>query len=101
MRLWSGPPIDPTLDPATQSAILAIRSRRLRVQRRYARMLVSALLMTVLGAAGTMLVSGSSNPTPAAGPGVSTTAGDQSLNPSLQQQVKDLNDAARQLQHSP
>ena len=100
MRLWSGPPINPTLDPGTQSAILAIRSRRLRVQRRYARMLVSAIAMALLGAAGTMLVSGSSNPTPT-GPRASTTAGDQSLNPSLQQQVKDLKDAARQLQNSP
>jgi hypothetical protein len=56
--------------------------------------------MALLGAAGTMLVSGSSNPTPT-GPGVSTTAGDQSLNPSLQQQVKDLKDAARQVQNAP
>jgi hypothetical protein len=88
------------LDPRTQSAIQAIRSRRLRIQRRFARMLVSALVMALLGAGGTMLLSDGSNPAPNA-PGSSKASGDQSLNPDLTQQVKDLNDAARALRNAP
>ena len=98
MHLWSGPAIDPTLDPGTQSAILAIRSRRLRVQRRFARMLVSAVLLALLGAGATQLLGGSSSePT---GSGVSHVAPEDSL-PGLNKQVHVLKNAARQLQQAP
>jgi hypothetical protein len=99
MRRWSGPPIDPRLDAATQSVIFAMRSRRLRVQRRFARMVVTLILMALLGGGGTMLFRGGSSSEPT-GQGVSSVAPD-SLTLDLNQQVKDLNDVTRQLQQTP
>src|SRR5215831_21250827 len=99
MRLWSGPSIDPTLDPGTQSAILAIRSRRLRVQRRFARMLVSTVVLALLGG-GTMLLSGGSSAKPT-GPGTSNVGPDTSLPSDLNHQVQELNDVTRQLNQTP
>ncbi len=99
MGLWSGPPIDPTLDPGTQSAILAIRSRRLRLQRRFARMLVSAVVMALLGAWATSLFSGGSS-SPPAGPAGSNAVPANSVPSGVNQQVQELNDLARQLQQA-
>jgi hypothetical protein len=100
MHLWSGPPIDPTVDLGTQSAILAIRSRRLRVQRRFARMLISAIVMALLGAGGSTLLSGGSNSKRTA-PGASNVAHNDAPPSNLNQQVRDLNDVARQLRNTP
>ena len=100
MRLWSGPPIDPTLHPGTQSAILAIRSRRLRVQRRFARMVVSAIVLALIGAGGSTLVSGGSSSEPT-GSGAATVAPADSLTSGLDQQVQELHDIARQLDETP
>lgn len=100
MRLWSGRPIDPTLDPATQSAILAIRLRRQRAQRRFARMLVGMVLMALLGAGGTMLGSGGSSTEPT-GQLPSRLARSDSLDLDLRQQLEKLHDAARLLDEAP